>query len=99
MSTDGAWPRVLAARRAAEQATAALAAGRSVEARQFAEQVIRENPGFYLGYELRGRACLANGEYAAARTALQQALARDPPYLNRRESLEGLLTECDAHLK
>jgi isopenicillin-N N-acyltransferase like protein len=99
MSADGAWPHVVAARQAAEQAATALAAGYYSDARQSADKVIQANPEFYLGYELRGRACWMQGDYAAAKTALQQALARDPPYLPRRESLEGLLKACDTHMQ
>jgi predicted exporter len=89
------WDRVLAARAAAEAAVAALRAGRSRDALAAAEETVRDNPAFYLGHELRGRALLQLGDRAGAKAALEQALRQDPPYAQRRAALEGLIHQCD----
>ena len=47
----------------------------------------------------RGRALLKRGDRAGAKAALQQALKLDPPYLQRRTALEGLVKQCDIFQK
>jgi isopenicillin-N N-acyltransferase-like protein len=94
---DGTWDRIVAARASADQAETALRAGDFVKARALAEAVVRDNPNFYLGHELRGRALFAAGDRAAARVELTAALALDPPYSARRTAIQGLLKQCDTH--
>jgi Tfp pilus assembly protein PilF len=91
------WQRVLASRAAAERASAAIKRGDAAGALVAADEVVRENPAFYLGHELRGRALLQRGDKAAAKAAFQRALELDPPYLKRRNDLEGLIRRCDTH--
>ena len=70
---------------------AALAAGRFAQAAALATMAIHENPFFFGGYSLRGRAELAQRKYAAAAADLAHALRLDPPYAARRASLRKAL--------
>ncbi len=97
MMSDGSWERVVAARAAADQAEAALRDGTSMKAREFAETVVRNNPNFYLGHELLGRALFASGDKERAKAELKMALTLDPPYSGRRAAIEGLIKKCDTH--
>lgn len=93
------WARVLESRQAATQAGLALARGDAPAALASADEVIRLNPDFFHGHELRGRALLLQGDASAARLALRRALSLDPPYRKRRSDLEGLIRQCDTHGK
>ena len=93
------WERVLASRAAAKSAEDALAAGSANLALSFAESVIRDNPDFYMGHELRGRALLIRGDAAGAKSELTEALKCDPPYTQHRTAIEGLLRKCDTRIK
>ena len=95
MMADGTWDRVIAARISAEQAEQALRSGEIGKALTLAEAVVRDNPNFYLGHELRGRALLAAGDRASAKVEFTEALALDPPYKSRRTALQGLVAQCD----
>jgi tetratricopeptide (TPR) repeat protein len=91
------WAHWEASRRAVEQAIAALKRGDAAAALTAADEAIRENPDFYLGQEIRGRALLERGDVTGAGAAFRRALALDPPYLKRRTELEGLIRQCDIH--
>jgi hypothetical protein len=93
------WERVQASRSAGDAAQAAILAGDPEKAVALAGEVERENPGFYRGPELRGRALLMRHDYAGARNALGRALAMDPPYERERRAIEGWIGECDANLR
>jgi predicted exporter len=91
------WTHWEASRRAVDRATAALKRGDPAAALVAADEVVRENPDFYLGHDLRGRALLRQQDFAGAKASFQRALALDPPYLKRRNELEGLIRRCDIH--
>jgi hypothetical protein len=91
------WKRVLESRTAAARSATALARGDAGAALASADEVVRLNPDFYHGHELRGRALFLRGETSAAKAALQRALDLDPPYRKRRNDLEGLIRQCDTH--
>ncbi len=74
---------------------AALAAGRFGQAAARATMAIHENPYFFGGYSLLGRAQLAQRKYAAAARNLAHALRLDPPYAARRASLRKALVVAD----
>ncbi len=93
------WERLLAARAAEKSAEDALAAGSADLALSFAENVIRDNPDFYMGHELRGRALLMRGDAAGAKAELMEAMKQDPPYAQHRTAIEGLLRKCDTRIK
>jgi hypothetical protein len=97
MMEDGTWERVERARAAAEEAERALRAGDAARAQKLAEAVVRDNPRFYLGHELRGRALYQGGDPVQAKVELMAALALDPPYEARRTAIQGLIARCDGH--
>ncbi len=90
-----AWEAVQMSRSAARSATDALAAGDSTQALRNADEVVRNNPHFYLGHLLRAQALLKGGDRHAARAALEEALALDPPYASRRAAIQGLIRQCE----
>lgn len=72
----------------------ALAARNWNRAVKRADQAIADNPTFFGGYALRGRAELASGRYRAAAADLSHALAQYPPYAGRRKSLRFALNSA-----
>ena len=80
MMADGTWQRVVAAREAATRGEDALRNKQFVAARDAAATVVRDNPKFYLGHELMGRALLGMGDRRGAKDELSQAMLLDPPY-------------------
>jgi Flp pilus assembly protein TadD len=89
------WPQVNASRSAAEQCVAAIRARQADRAVELAGEVIRENPDFYLGHGLRGRALLMRGDKTGAKVAFERALELDPPYRQRRDEIKGLIEQCE----
>ncbi len=94
---DGTWERIEQARTSADQAEKLLHTGDFTNARTLAQAVVRNNPNFYLGHELLGRALFAAGDLPHAKAELNAALALDPPYAARRHAIEGLISQCDTH--
>ncbi len=95
MMTDGSWQRVIAAREAATLCEDALRDKKFAIAREEAAEVVRDNPRFYLGHELMGRALFGMGDKRGAKDELSQAMLLDPPYAERRHAIEGLMQRCD----
>jgi hypothetical protein len=96
VSAGTPWERLQASREAARASLEALKRpGGAAEALAKAEEVVRTNPDFYEGYELRGRALFQLGRYADARRALELAMDRDPPYAQHREALKDLIRQCE----
>ena len=92
--TDGRWDRFLVSRGAWKLSAAALDRKDGATAAARARQAIKANPDFYYGHELLGRAMLMRDDKAAAKVSLQRALALDPPYAERRTSIEEFLRQC-----
>ncbi len=88
---DGTWQRIVESRTAQEQSLNALRAHNLPAAIAAAKEAISNNPNFYFGHELLGRALLLHNENAAAIPELQIALALSPPYAKRVAEIRNLL--------
>ncbi len=95
--TNGTWSLIEAGRDAEKAVDAALHISDFKEAEINARRIIQDNPSFYLGHELLGRALFYENDFAGAKAELQKALSLDPPYAQRRTAIEGLISRCDTH--
>lgn len=90
---------------AANQATALLRLGRLEQAAQVAEALTNAHPGHGAGWNALGGALHGLGRFAAAREALEQAVALSPDMVDARISLgavakdQGDLSTAIAHLR
>ena len=92
---DGIWQRILASRTAQEQSLTALRAHNLPAAIAAAHEAIADNPNFYFGHELLGRALLQQNENAAARLEFETAISLSPPYAKRVAEIRTLLNNLD----
>ncbi|MGN6370608.1 MAG: C45 family autoproteolytic acyltransferase/hydrolase [Phycisphaerae bacterium] len=90
---DGTWQHIEKSRTAQEQSLHALRAHNLPAAIAAAREALANNPNFYFGHELLGRALLQQHETAAARHELQTALSLEPPYAKRIAEIQNLLNQ------
>ena len=89
------WARVERSRAAMKAAVAAYKEGQYQKAGKLADELVRDNPNFYMGHELKGSVLLQGGDKSGAKAEFTRALELDPPYLKRRQALEGLMRQCE----
>jgi len=94
---DGVYQRYLQSLEQLSAAEEFLSKGRAAEAAGAAAEAARLNPGSYRPLLLSGKIALARKDWAAAQTALRDALAAGPPYRSERTQIESLLNEVAAH--